>query len=218
MTVETGPPIRILLVDDHPVVRAGIRGMLSGIDGFEVIGEAANGKEALSRADRFRPDVILMDLRMPEMDGVEAIKTLRGDRSHAQVLVLTTYDTDAEILHAIEAGATGYILKDAPPDEIARAIRATAQGQSWLSPAVASRLMHQVRAPASSILSAREREVIQHVARGKNNKEIAATLFVSEATIKSHLIHIFRKLDVTDRTSAVTAALERGYIDLSRDL
>lgn len=215
MSLDSNQHIRILVVDDHPVVRAGIRGILNGIVGLEIVAEAANGKQALESAALHNPDVILMDLRMPESDGVSAISALFADNSRSRVLVLTTYDTDADILRAIEAGATGYILKDAPPDELSRAIRATANGQSWLSPTVASRLMKRIRSPISNALTEREHEVIRHVARGLSNKEIAASLAVSEATIKSHLIHIFHKLEVADRTSAVIAALELGYIELS---
>jgi DNA-binding NarL/FixJ family response regulator len=155
-----------------------------------------------------------MDLRMPVMDGVEAITRIRKGQPQVYTLVLTTYDTDADILRAIEAGATGYILKDAPREELYRAIRATAQGQSYLSPAVASRLMSQLRAPEETPLSQRELDVLAWVGRGSSNKEIAHTLHISEATVKSHLLHIFSKLGVNDRTQAVTLALQKGIIVL----
>jgi DNA-binding NarL/FixJ family response regulator len=207
-------PIRLLLVDDHPVVRDGLRGMLGSQADFEILGEAADGVEALERAGALHPDVVLMDLRMPRMDGVSAIRRLQAALPGVHVLVLTTYDGDADILRAIEAGATGYILKDAPREELFRAVRAAASGQSYLSPAVASRLMGQVRAPLHAALSERELDVLLRVAKGESNKEIAARLHVSEATVKSHLLHIFSKLEVGDRTEAVTVALQRGIIKL----
>jgi len=206
--------IRILIVDDHPVVRDGLRGMLSGQPEFEVAGEAQDGQQAVERAGRLAPNVVLMDLRMPVMDGVEATTRIRAALAGIHVLVLTTYDTDAEILRAIEAGATGYILKDAPREELYRAIRATAAGQSYLSPSVATRLMVQLRAPAESSLSQRELDVLTWVAKGASNKEIARALHLSEATVKSHLLHIFSKLGVNDRTQAVTLAMQKGIIEL----
>ena len=206
--------IRILIVDDHPVVRDGLRGMLSGLAEFEVTGEAADGAQAVERAAALVPQVVLMDLRMPGMDGVEAITRIRARQPGVHTLVLTTYDSDTDILRAIEAGATGYILKDAPREELYRAIRATAQGQTYLSPAVATRLMGQLRAPADTPLSPREVDVLTWVARGASNKEIARSLHLSEATVKSHLLHIFSKLGVNDRTQAVTLALQKGIIEL----
>jgi DNA-binding NarL/FixJ family response regulator len=210
-------PIRILIVDDHPVVRDGLRGMLTGLPEFEVAGEAADGAQAVAQAAGLKPDVVLMDLRMPVMDGVEAIARMRTAQLAARVLVLTTYDTDADILRAIEAGATGYILKDAPREELYRAIRATAQGQTFLTPAVATRLMGQLRAPLETALSPREVEVLTWVAQGASNKEIAHHLHLSEATVKSHLLHIFVKLGVNDRTQAVTLALQKGLIVLTKE-
>ncbi len=210
--------IRIVLADDHPVVRAGIAGLLATQPDFEVVGDAANGKEAIALVDALRPDVLLVDLRMPVQDGVATIRALRAERPDApkppQVLVLTTYDTDSDILRAVEAGATGYLLKDSPPDELFRAVRATAQGQSVLSPAVASRLVGHTRKPEPNALSARELEVLTRVARGTINKIIARDLRISEATVKTHLLHIFVKLGVDDRTAAVTVALERGILRL----
>jgi len=206
--------IRILVVDDHPVVRDGLKGMLAGLSEFEVVGEAADGLRAVELAGQLSPQVVLMDLRMPVMDGVQATARIHAQRPGTYVLVLTTYDTDADILRAIEAGATGYILKDAPREELYRAIRATAQGQSYLSPAVMTRLMGQLRAPEENALSQREVDVLTWVARGASNKEIAHTLHISEATVKSHLLHIFSKLGVSDRTQAVTLALQKGIIAL----
>jgi len=206
--------IRILIVDDHPVVRNGLVGMLSGRPEFEIAGEASHGEEAVERCTRLSPQVVLMDLRMPGMDGVEAIRRICAQQPDVHVLVLTTYDTDADILRAIEAGATGYILKDAPREELYRAILATAQGQTYLTPSVATRLMDQLRAPTEAALSPREVEVLDWVAKGASNKQIARHLHLSEATIKSHLLHIFAKLGVNDRTQAVTLAVQKGYIEL----
>jgi len=206
--------IRILIVDDHPVVRDGLIGMLSGRPDLEIAGEASDGQQAVEQSARLCPQVILMDLRMPVLDGVEAITRIRARQPAVHVLVLTTYDTDADILRAIEAGATGYILKDAPREDLYRAILATAQGQTYLSPTVATRLMDQLRAPAETALSPREVEVLEWVAKGASNKEIARHLHLSEATVKSHLLHIFTKLGVNDRTQAVTLAVQKGIIEL----
>jgi DNA-binding NarL/FixJ family response regulator len=206
--------IRLIIADDHPVVRTGLQGMLASQPDLEVVGEATTGAEAVALAIRLCPDVVLMDLRMPEMDGVAAIAEIRAQRPETHVLVLTTYDTDADILRAVEAGATGYLLKDAPREELFRAIRAAARGEAVLAPVVAARLMGRMRAPAEESLSAREIEVLELVARGASNKQIARQLHISEATVKSHLIHIFGKLGVADRTAAVTTALQRGILRL----
>jgi DNA-binding NarL/FixJ family response regulator len=206
--------IRLIIADDHPVVRTGLRGMLAGQSDFEVVGEATTGTEAVALAARLRPAVVLMDLRMPEMDGVTAIAHIKAQQPETHVLVLTTYDTDADILPAVEAGATGYLLKDVPREELFRAIRAAARGETVLAPAVATRLVGQVRTPPEEALSAREIEVLSLVARGASNKEIGRQLHISEATVKSHLIHIFGKLGVADRTAAVTTALKRGVLRL----
>ena len=208
--------IRLVLVDDHPVVREGLAGMLTGQPDFDVVATATDGSEAVQLDARHTPDVILMDLRMPGMDGVTAIGKIKGERPSANILVLTTYDSDADILRAIEAGATGYLLKDTPREELYRAIRAAANGESVLAPAVAARLMTRMRAPAEENLSAREIEVLQLVAKGASNREIGKALHISTATVKTHLIHIFNKLGVDDRTAAVTAALERQIITLNR--
>ena len=206
--------IKILIADDHPVVRVGIRGMLTGEPDFEVVGEAESGEEAAEMAFRLRPDVVLMDLRMPGTDGVSATSRITERCPQTRVLVLTTYETDADIMRAIAAGATGYLLKDAPREELFGAIRAAASGESALSPAVASRLVRRARSPADETLSARELEVLGLVARGKGNKEIAKELWISETTVKSHLMRSFEKLDVNDRTAAATEALRRGIIRL----
>jgi DNA-binding NarL/FixJ family response regulator len=207
-----GEPIRLLIVDDHPVVRDGLTGMFAADPDFAVVGEAADGSQALRLADAVRPDVILMDLRMPGMDGVAAIAELASRGNPARVLVLTTYDTDSDVLPAIEAGATGYLLKDAPRDELLRAVRAAAAGQSVLAPSVATRLLSRVREPAPELLSQRELEVLSLVAGGSGNRETAARLFISEATVKTHLLHIYAKLGVTDRAAAVAEAFNRGLL------
>jgi DNA-binding NarL/FixJ family response regulator len=208
--------ITLLIVDDHPVVRDGLRGIFSGDSRFEVIGEAANGAEAITLAAAQRPDVVLMDLRMPEVDGVTAIAELARRGVPSRILVLTTYDTDSDVLPAIEAGATGYLLKDAPREELFRAVEAASRGQAVLSPAVATRLMGQMRAPASDALSQRELEVLALIARGSTNREAAAALFISEATVKTHLLHVYAKLGVKDRAAAVAVAFERGLLSPRR--
>jgi DNA-binding NarL/FixJ family response regulator len=208
---ETGP-IRILIVDDHPVVRDGLRGIFAGEDGFEVVAEAENGADAVARAKAHDPDVVLMDLRMPEMDGVAAIGELTKAEVRARVLVLTTFDRDSDVLPAIEAGATGYLLKDAPRDELLRAVRSAAAGETVLSPTVASRLLDQVRQPVKETVSQRELEVLQLVSAGATNREVAERLFISEATVKTHLLHLYAKLGVNDRAAAVGAAFERGLL------
>jgi DNA-binding NarL/FixJ family response regulator len=204
--------ISLVIVDDHPVVRDGLRGMFTGDERFEVLGEAADGAEAIAAAEKLRPDVILMDLRMPGTDGVTAIAELARRGVASRVLVLTTYDTDSDVLPAIEAGATGYLLKDAPRDELYRAVEAAARGQAVLSPAVATRLMGQIRQPASEPLSQRELDVLGLIARGSTNREAAAQLFISEATVKTHLLHVYAKLGVNDRAAAVATAYERGIL------
>ncbi|MFI2209303.1 response regulator [Streptomyces sp. NPDC020141] len=211
----TEPIITLLIVDDHPVVRDGLRGMFASDPGFDVLGEAAGGVEGVELARRLDPDVVLMDLRMPAGGGVRAIAELTRSGARAKVLVLTTYDTDSDTIPAIEAGATGYLLKDAPRDELFTAVRAAAEGRTVLSPAVASRLVSAVRnpaAPAAKVLSAREREVLELVARGTANREIARELFISEATVKTHLTHLYGKLGVKDRAAAVAVGYDRGIL------
>jgi len=205
-------PIRLLIVDDHPVVRNGLHGMFAGDPEFEVVGEAADGAEAVAYAQSLAPHVVLMDLRMPGMDGVAAIRKLAALGVPSKVLVLTTYDTDSDVLPAIEAGATGYLLKDTPRAELLRAVRAAARGEAVLSPTVATKLLGQVRAPAKDDLSKRELEVLALIAKGATNREAAAQLFISEATVKTHLLHLYAKLGVSDRAAAVATAFARGLL------
>jgi DNA-binding NarL/FixJ family response regulator len=210
-------PIGLLIVDDHPVVRDGLSGMFESTTEFSVLGEAGDGAEAVLLAEALRPDVILMDLRMPGMDGVAAITELCRRGIPARVLVLTTYDTDSDVLAAIEAGATGYLLKDAPQAELVRAVRAAANGEAVLAPSVAARLMSRVRTPEpTEPLSSRELEVLELVAAGNTNRETAARLFISEATVKTHLLHVYEKLGVSDRAAAVAEAFNRGLLTPGR--
>ena len=205
-------PIRILIVDDHPVVRTGIEGMLASQADLEIVGQAADGASAVDLCAEVYPAVVLMDLRMAGMDGVAATRAIKSRFPTIHVLVLTTYDSDADILRAIEAGATGYLLKDTPREQLFQAIRSAARGEAALAPTVAARLMSRMRAPAEESLSAREIEVLALVARGASNRQVGRELHISEATVKTHLIHIFDKLGVADRTAAVTTALERGIL------
>ncbi|MGO1562684.1 two-component system response regulator [Actinomycetales bacterium JB111] len=205
--------IRVIVADDHPVVRDGVAGMLAAAEGIDVVGQAADGPGAVEVAASTDPDVVVLDLRMPGGGGVAAIGELRRRRIRARVLVLTTFDTDLDTVAAIEAGATGYLLKDAPGEELVAAVRATAAGQAVLSPSVATRLAEHVRSPErGGALSAREREVLVLVARGGSNRSIAEALFVSEATVKTHLAHIYDKLGVSDRAAAVGAAYRTGIL------
>jgi len=206
--------IRVLIVDDHPVVRSGLRAILISQPDLEVAGEADSGETALEQFERVHPDVTLMDLRMPGMNGVPAIAAIRLKDPQAHILVLTTYDTDADILRAIEAGATGYLLKDASPTDLFHAIRSAARGEATLAPKVAARLTRRVTAGPGKALSGREVEVLEQAVSGASNKEIAVQLHITEATVKSHFVHIFEKLGVADRTAAVTLALESGIIHL----
>lgn len=205
--------IRVLIVDDHPVVRDGLRGMLTSAQDLDVVGEAGDGDTAVLEVQRLAPDVVLMDLRMPGSDGVGAIARLASASPDARVLVLTTYDTDADIRRALDAGAAGYLLKDARRDELLRAIRTVAAGRVALAPSVAGRVVEHLRGNDDR-LSDREVEVLELVAIGRTNRAIAAALGITEATVKTHLVHIYRKLDVADRTAAVTTALDRGDINL----
>lgn len=204
--------IRIVLADDHPVVRAGIRALLEGDPELEVVGEAATPDGAVALAAADRPDVVLMDLQFgQDQTGADATRRIRALAGAPAVLVLTNYDTDGDILGAVEAGASGYLLKDAPPAELIAAIRAAAAGESALAPAIAGRLLARIRTPQAS-LSARETEVLRLVADGESNSAIAARLHISDATVKSHLVHIFSKLGVSSRTAAVAAARDLGVL------
>jgi DNA-binding NarL/FixJ family response regulator len=204
--------IRLLIVDDHPVVRDGVRGQFTGEEDIDVVGEASDGREAVNKAATLGPDVVLMDLRMPDVDGVSAIHMLAEKNIDARILVLTTFDTDRDVLAAIEAGATGYLLKDAPREELLRAVRAAAKGETVLAPTVGAKLVDQVRRPVRETLSERELEVLRLVAGGASNRDLAERLFISEATVKSHLLHIYAKLGVNDRAAAVGAAYDRGLL------
>ncbi|MDR7183213.1 MULTISPECIES: response regulator transcription factor [Microbacterium] len=208
--------IRLLIADDHPVVRAGLAGLLSDEPGFEVVAEASDGDEAVRLAGATRPDVVLMDLRMPHVDGVAATARIAGGEAGdppPRVLILTTYESDDQILAAIEAGATGYLLKAAPQAEIVAGIRSVAAGQSALSPQVAVRLVERMRRPEpETVLTARELDVLRLVATGHSNKQIAVVLGIGESTVKTHLLKVFEKLGVADRTRAVTLAMERGLL------
>lgn len=207
--------LRLVVVDDHPVVRDGLRGMLGTQPDFEVVGEAATGGEALTVVDHVRPDVVLTDLRLPDPSGGTLIRLLLERVPGVRVLVLTTHDTDSDVLPAVEAGAIGYLLKDAPREELFRAVRAAARGETVLSPSVATLLLSRVRPRrplTETQLSAREREVLSLVAQGRTNRETAAALYISEATVKSHLLHIYAKLEVPDRAAAVSAAHRRGLL------
>lgn len=206
--------IKLLICDDHPVVRSGLRGMLETQPDLEVVAEATDGDEAIEFARRHRPDVVLMDLRMPSIDGVIATERIRAENPAINVLILTTYETDADVTRAVTAGALGFLLKDAPEERIFGAIRDVARGTSPLSPSVATRLVERMRGNNENSLSSREVEILQLVSQGVNNKSIANRLWISEATVKSHLNRVFDKLDAVDRTSAVTAALKRGIIRL----
>ena len=204
--------IRVLIVDDHPVVRAGLTGILTGTEGLEVVGEAGSGEEAIARAENLRPDVVLMDLRMPGCGGVEATRRITGPK--CRVVVLTTYETDADILRAVEAGAVGYLLKDSPGIDLVTAIRLAARGETVLAPSVAARLVASVRSPGGDTLSPREIEVLKLVADGLSNPDIGRRLHISEATVKTHLLRTYGKLGVDDRTAAVTTAIRRGILAL----
>ena len=213
--------IRVLVADDHPIVRAGIVGLLADADDITVVGEAADGAEAVAQARLLRPDVVLLDLRMPVLDGVAATSQIVAS-GVSRVLVLTTYESDEQILAAIGAGAAGYLIKASPPSEILAGVRAVAEGESALSPSVASRLVSHVRTgpvehiAAHPMLSPRELEVLKLVATGRTNAEIGRELYIGEATVKSHLLRVFAKLEVSDRTSAVMRGIESGLIETSR--
>ncbi len=203
--------IRVLVADDHPIVRSGIVALLAAEGDFDVVGEAVDGLEAVRLAIELEPDIVLMDLRMPGIDGDEATARILATRPNVRVVVLTTYESDSSILTAIEAGASGYLLKAAPPDEILAGVRSVARGEVALAPSIAAMLVRRVAAPAVT-LSPRETEVLALVAQGDSNPTIARKLFLSEATVKTHLLHAFEKLGVNDRTRAVTKAMELGIL------
>jgi DNA-binding NarL/FixJ family response regulator len=206
--------IRVLVADDHPIVRSGIVGLLGAADDIEVVGEAADGAEAVTLAEQLAPDVVLMDLRMPKLDGAAATAAILAHNPAVRVLILTTYETDDQILGAIAAGASGYLLKAAPQAEIIEGVRSVAGGQTVLAPVIAARLVQRVRADATPTprLSARELDVLRLVAAGESNPQIARSLYIGEATVKTHLLHVFEKLGVGDRTRAVTLAMELKLI------
>ncbi|WP_328468414.1 response regulator transcription factor [Actinoplanes sp. NBC_00393] len=204
--------IRLVIVDDHPIVRGGLRDTFADAEDIVVVGEAGDGAEGIERAELLAADVVLMDLRMPRMDGVAATAALRERVPNARVLILTTFDSESDVLPAIEAGAIGYLLKDALPDELARAVRAAARGESVLAPSVTQHLMGQIRRPGAGTLTDREKQVLQLVANGSSNREAAAALFIGEASIKTHLQHIYDKLGVRDRASAVAEGYRRRLL------
>lgn len=204
--------IRVLVADDHAVVRAGIVALLDEHDDIDVVGQAADGVAAVEEARRLRPDLVVMDVRMPGATGDEATARIRAELPGTRVLILTTYETDATILAAIEAGASGYLLKAAPAEELVEGVRSVARGETALSPAIAAQLVARLRAPAPVELTARELDVLRLVAAGCSNRVIGERLFIGEATVKSHLLRVFEKLGVHDRTRAVTLAMERGLL------
>ena len=211
--------IRILIVDDHPVVREGIGSMLKKEADFKVVGEASNGLEAVEKARELAPDVVLMDLRMPEMDGVEAISRIKAEKPEVKFIILTTYSDDEYIFKGIAAGARAYLLKDAPRDELFKAIRMVSRGESLIQPVIASRVLDKLaelsrKTPAGDTLSDREIEVLRLMAGGQSNKDIADHLSITQSTVKTHITSIFQKLNVTTRTEAVTNALKKGIIQL----
>jgi DNA-binding NarL/FixJ family response regulator len=211
--------IKLLIVDDHPVVREGIGAMLKREPDFKIVGEASNGLEAVEQARELSPDVILMDLRMPEMDGVEAITRIKEAKPEVKFIILTTYSDDEYIFKGIAAGARAYLLKDAPREELFKAIRAVYRGESLIQPVVASRVLDKLaelsrKNPSAETLSEREVEVLRLMAKGVSNSNIADELSITQSTVKTHITSIFQKLNVTTRTEAVTTALKRGIIQL----
>ncbi len=208
---------RVLVADDHPIVRGGIVGLFAAADDIDVVGEAVDGLDAVRLAIELEPDVVLMDLRMPGIDGDEATARILAVRPAIRVVILTTYESDSSILKAIEAGASGYLLKAAPQEEILAGVRSVARGEAALAPSIATMLVNRLKtdrlkSAAGPTLTGRELEVLALVAKGQSNPSIARTLFLSEATVKTHLLHAFEKLGVGDRTHAVTRAMELGLI------
>ncbi len=211
--------IRVLIVDDHTVVRDGLSAMLEPQEDITVVGEAVDGAAGVEEADRLLPDVVLMDLRMPELDGVGAMRRIHEDHPEISFLVLTTFDTDEYIYDAIEAGAKGFLLKDASREDLFKAVRAVARGESLIEPGIAARVLNRFaqlsrESAPQELLSGRERQVLELLAKGSANKEVASLLSLSESTVKTHVANIFQKLGVNDRTSAVTQALQRGIIKM----
>ena len=211
--------IRVLIVDDHPIVRQGLATVLEQQEDIAVVGQAADGVEAVAQARDLLPDIILMDLQMPQMDGVEATAQILGDELATNIIILTTYATDDYIFRGIEAGARGYLLKDSPPDEVVKAIRTVHRGESLIEPRVASRLLDRLGQlshppPPESVLSQREIEVLQVMSTGAANKEIASQLLIGQSTVKTHIVRIFNKLGVNGRTEAVAEAVKKGIIQL----
>lgn len=205
--------IRILVVDDHPIVRSGLASVLASQADFEVVGEAADGEAAIEASEQLCPDLVLMDLRMPRRDGASACAAILAAHPTARVVVLTTYSSDGEILRAVEAGALGYLLKDVPHDELFRALRSVMRGERYLAPLVTQRIVASWRRPISTALTEREREVLACVAHGDGNKQIGMALGITEPTVKAHLVHIFDKLGVDNRTSAARVAREQGLVE-----
>jgi DNA-binding NarL/FixJ family response regulator len=209
-------PIKVLIVDDHPLIRQGLASVLNAEEDIVVVGEGADGLEAVAAAHRLRPDVILMDLQMPNMDGVDAIHEIKSALPDIGIITLTTFETDEFIFRAIEAGTRGYLLKDSPPEEIVRAIRIVSMGESLIEPRVASRLIDRLGRKQSTTapITEREVEVLRLMAKGSPNKEIAGLLLINESTVKTHVLHILEKLEVRGRTEAVVEAVRRGIINL----
>lgn len=210
--------IRILIADDHPIVRSGLSAILASQPDFEVVASAENGEEASALSASHAPDVILMDLQMPVLDGLSAIRHIHARQSDVKIIVLTTYDTDADIMPALEAGAKGYLLKDSHPETLFRAVRSAVKGELTLTPSVAEKITRRLTDISRTSLSKREIEVLELASQGNSNKDIGRKLHITEATVKSHFVHIFTKLNVADRTSAVTVALNQGIIRLNKPL
>lgn len=210
---QAARPLRVVVVDDHTVMRAGVVALLAPEPGIEVVGEADDGRAGVALVEELRPDLALLDLRMPVLDGVAATQQIVAGPSGTRVLILTTYDTDTEIERAVEAGAIGYLLKDTSREQLVDAIRAAARGETVLAPRVAQKLVAKMRRPAQAALTAREVDVLRAVADGLSNADIGKRLVIGEATVKTHLLRVFAKLDVSDRTRAVVVAMERGLLE-----
>ena len=219
MSENVKESIKVLIVDDHPIVRQGLATVLEQQEDLSVVGQAVDGIEAVAKARDLLPDIVLMDLQMPQMDGVTAITQIIGERPDSKIIILTTFDTDEYIFSGIEAGAQGYLLKDSPPDEVVKAIRTVHQGESMIQPRVATRLLERLGKlshshPPETLLSRRETEVLQIMSTGAANKEIASQLQIGQSTVKTHIVRIFSKLGVNGRTEAVSEGLKKGIIEL----